>query len=115
MVLQKQVEFFFKSRPPYQVEKKEGGCAGGWCVRRGSLLQDCLPVKFQEVKFQEMKFQDPKLKHEIFVRIDMKHSYFSNYFIIDLQSIVSVVEIIIELFVVCEFFLLYKEILKLQI
>ena len=45
----------------------------GVCYRRGSVLQDCLPVKFQEVKFK-----DPKFKHEIFVRIDMKHSYFSN-------------------------------------
>ena len=26
-----------------------------------------------------MKFHDPKLKNEIFVRIDMKHSYVSNY------------------------------------
>ena len=43
-------------------------CATGWCVRRGSLLQD-LPVKFN----------DPKFRNEIFVRIDMKHSYFSNY------------------------------------
>ena len=25
-----------------------------------------------------MKFNDPKLKNEIFLRIDMKHSYFSN-------------------------------------
>ena len=68
----------------------------GWCVRRGSLLQDCLPVKFQGVKFTV-----PKYKHEIFVRIHMKHSYFSNDFIICLQSIFSVVEIIIiiELFV----------------
>ena len=33
-----------------------------------------------------------KCKHEIFVRIDMKHSYFSNYFIICLQSTFSVVE-----------------------
>ena len=47
-----------------------------WCVRRGSLLQDCLPVKFQVVKFK-----DPKFKHEIFVRIDIKHSYFPHYFI----------------------------------
>ena len=30
------------------------------------------------------------------LRIDMKHSYFSNYFIICLQSTFSVVEIIIE-------------------
>ena len=48
-----------------------------------------------------VKFKDPKFKHEIFVRIDMKHSYFSNYFIISLQSIFYVVEII-ELFVVCQ-------------
>ena len=61
------------------------------------MLQDRLPVKFQDVKFK-----DPKFKHEIFVRIDMKHSYFSNYFIICLQSIFSVVEIVIELFVVCQ-------------
>ena len=26
-----------------------------------------------------MKFNDPKFKNEIFVRIDKKHSYFSNY------------------------------------
>ena len=26
-----------------------------------------------------MKFNDPNLKKEIFVRIDVKHSYFSNY------------------------------------
>ena len=51
-----------------------------------------------------MKFNDPKFK----VRIDMKHSYFSNY------SIFSVVETV----VVCQklihvaylLFLLYKEI-----
>ena len=49
-----------------------------------------------------MKFKDSKLKHEIFVRIDMKHSYFSNHFMVCLQSIFSVVEIIIELFVVCQ-------------
>ena len=63
---------FFQERPPYQVEKKEGNeCARGWCVRRGSLLQDCLPVKFQDVKFK-----DPNFKDEIFMRMDMKHSYF---------------------------------------
>ena len=26
-----------------------------------------------------MKFNDPKFKNEMFVRIDMKHSFFSNY------------------------------------
>ena len=49
----------------------------------------------------------------------MKHSYFSNHFITCLQSIFSVVEILIELYVVCQklihvyaefLFLLYKEI-----
>ena len=39
---------------------------------------------------------DPQFKHEIFMRIDMKHSYVSN------SSIFSVVGIIIELFVVCQ-------------
>ena len=48
-------------------------------MRRGNLLQDCLPVKFQDVKLKDSKF-----KHEIFVRIDIKHS---NYFITCLQSI----------------------------
>ena len=46
------------------------------CQKR-ELLQDRLHVKFQDVKFK-----DPKFKHEIFVRIDMEHSYFSNDFII---------------------------------
>ena len=32
------------------------GCARGWCVRRGSLLQDHLPVKFQDVKFKDPMF-----------------------------------------------------------
>ena len=26
-----------------------------------------------------MKFNDPKFKNKFFLRIDMKHSYFSNY------------------------------------
>ena len=61
--------------------------------------------------------------HEIFMRIDMKHSYFSNYIIICFPSSIFFVvkAIIIELFVVCRniihvheiilFLLLYKEIL----
>ena len=40
------------------------GCARGSCVRRWSLLQDRLPVKFKDPKF-------------MFMRIDMKHSYIS--------------------------------------
>ena len=58
--------------------KKEGnGCSRDWCVRRESLLQDRLPVKFQDVKFK-----DPNFKCEIFMRINMKQAYFANYFII---------------------------------
>ena len=59
------------------------------------MLHDRLPVKFQDVKFK-----DPKFKHEIFMRIDMKNSYFSNYLFHNLFAFV--VEIIIELFVVCQ-------------
>ena len=55
-------------------------------------MQDRLPVKFQDVKFTVLKY-----RHERFVRIE--HSYFS---IICLQSIFSFVEIIIELFVLCQ-------------
>ena len=73
---------FFQETTAIPSRKKGGGCARGWCVRRGSLLQDRLPVKFKDSKF----------KHEIIVRIDM-NSYFSKYFIICLQSIFSVVEL----------------------
>ena len=52
------------------------------------------------MKLEDVMFKDPKFKHDIFVRIDLKHSSFSKYFIICLQSIFSVAEIIIELFVV---------------
>ena len=34
-----------------------------------------------------VNFNDPKFKNEFFMRTDMKHSYFSNYFIICLQPI----------------------------
>ena len=100
--------FFFKSRPPYQVEKKGGGC-----VIRGSLLQDRLPVKFKDVKFKDMKF-----KHESVLRIDTKHSYFSNYFIICLQSVVEIILNCLlfakKLFMFMHI-VLYKEILKNRI
>ena len=56
------------------------------------MLQDRLIVKFQDVKY-------PKFKHEIFARIDMKQSYFSNVL---LFAINFFVEIIIELFVVSQ-------------
>ena len=38
------------------------------CQKR-EFTEDHLPVKFN----------DPKFKNEIFLRIDMKHSYFSNF------------------------------------
>ena len=39
-----------------------------------------------------MKFNDPKLKNEIFLRIDMNHSYFSNYlFAINFSVVETVV------------------------
>ena len=41
--------YLFKSRPPYQVEKKGNGCARGWCVVRRSLLQDGCKVSTCEV------------------------------------------------------------------
>ena len=44
------------------------------------------------VRSSSCEFNDPKFKNENFVGIDVKHSYFSNYFIICLQSIFSVVE-----------------------
>ena len=62
-----------------------------------SLLQACLPAKFQDVKFQVRAWN----RHEAFIL------YFSNYFVICLQSIFSVVEIILELFVVCQNSCLY--------
>ena len=62
-----------------------------------------------------MKFKDPKFKHETFVRIHTKHSYFSNYFIC-LQSIFYVVETVclpkINSCLCINFVLLYEENLK---
>ena len=55
------------------------------------------------MKFQDVKFTVPKCKHEIFMRIDIKHSYFSN------DLIICVAEIIIELFVV------YQKLMFMQI
>ena len=45
------------------------------------MLQGRLPVKFNDLK----------LKKEIFVRIDMKHSYFSNYLFPFFFSIVEII------------------------
>ena len=70
-------------------KRKGNGCGRGWCVRRGSLLQDHLPVKFK----------DPKFKHEIRLKAVILLKLFHNLFAI---NFFSVVEIIIELFVVCQ-------------
>ena len=57
------------------------------------MLQDGLPVKFQDVKFKiPRNFRENR--HEAFILL--------KYLIICLQSIFSAVEIIIELFVVCQ-------------
>ena len=45
------------------------------------------------VRSSSVKFNDPKIKNEIFVRIDMKHSYSSQT--IWLQSIFSVDETVV--------------------
>ena len=37
------------------------GYARGSCVRRWSLLQDCLPVKFQDVKFKGAGTPRPRM------------------------------------------------------
>ena len=76
------IVFIYLSRADRHTKSRKKS-ARGWCVRRENLLQNRFPVKFQDVKIK-----DPNFKHEIFVRIDMKHSYFSNYFIICLQSTV---------------------------
>ena len=47
------IEFFFFQEPTaIPSRKKRGGCARSWCVRRGSLLQDRLPVKFKDFFFK---------------------------------------------------------------
>ena len=56
-----------------------------------------------------VKFNDPKFKNEIFLRIDMKHSYFSNYlFAINFSVVETVVcQKLIHVYTYC-MFLLYK-------
>ena len=70
------------------------------------------------MKFQDVKFKDTKFKHESVLRIDMKHSYFSNYFIICLQSVVEIILNCLlfakKLFMFMHI-VLYKEILKNRI
>ena len=62
--------FFFFQEPTAILSRRIKACQRLVRQKR-DFLQDRLPVKFQDVKY-------PKFKHEIFVRIDMKHSYFSN-------------------------------------
>ena len=59
----------------------------------------CQRVMCQKREFTvTVKFNDPKLKKEIFVRIDMKHSYFSNYLFADVVETVVVCQKLIHLF-----------------
>ena len=77
---------FFKSRPPYQVEKKRV-CQRLVCQKREFAARSS-SCEVSRCEVSEV--------HALFVRIDMKHS---TYYC--LPSIFSVVEIIIQLFVVC--------------
>ena len=61
-------------------EKKEMGVP-----EVGMSEEGVFAARSSSCEFQDVKFKNPIFKHEIFVRIDMKHSYFSNYFIICLQ------------------------------
>ena len=55
-----------------------------------------------------MKFNDPKFKNEFFLRIDMKHSYFSNYlFAINFSVVETVVVCQNSCLCICSMFL-YK-------
>ena len=56
-------------------------------------MQNCLPVKFQDVKFRDSKFM--KFHENIHETL-----YFSKNFIICLPSFFSIIKVIIELFVV---------------
>ena len=62
--------FIYQEPTDIPSRKKRGGCVPEVGVsEEGVCSKDHLPVKFN----------DPKLKNEIFVRLDKKHSYFSNY------------------------------------
>ena len=49
---------FFKSQPPYQVEKKRNGCTKGWCVGREFAARWSSAVQFQDVTFKDPKIKD---------------------------------------------------------
>ena len=53
-----------------------------------------LAARSSSREVQDVKFKDPKFKYETFVRIDMKHSYFSKYNLFSINF--SVIEIIID-------------------
>ena len=63
------IYLFIKSQPTYHKKFNEVGvCQRMVCQKR----------EFA-VRLSSCEDNDPKLKNETFVRIDMKHSYFSNY------------------------------------
>ena len=59
------------------------------------------------MKFQDVKLKDPNVKHDIFMRIDMKYSYFSTIFfsVVELNCLLlmpkinSLVLIVIEILI----------------
>ena len=68
--------YFSRARLPYQVEKKK------WVIQRLMCQKREFATRSSFCEVTNVTFKDPKCKHEIFMRIDMKHSYFSNYFIV---------------------------------
>ena len=53
-------------------------CARGSCVRRWSLLHDCLPVKFKDLKF--INFHENR--HEAFILFKLFHNLFAIIFLL---------------------------------
>ena len=51
-------------------------CARGSCVRRWSLLQDCLPVKFKDPKFMKFSYFHEN-RHEAFILFKLFHNMFA--------------------------------------
>ena len=68
--------FSFQAGSPYQVEnKRKWVCQNLVCQRREFAARS-------SSKFQDVKFQDLKFKHEIFMKIDMKNLYTSQFFLL---------------------------------
>ena len=75
--------FFLQELTTITSRKNRWVChARGWCVRRGSLLQDCLPVKFQDVKFKFKHEFFCENRHEASILLKLFHNLFAiNFFL----------------------------------